>query len=117
MGNVKLARLEHLDQLTCRVIRFVKAGILDVSRIEQLMDAFCIVALDRGTPLLADQEELNILAFGQQLLRMELGFLDDVRIEAAAQALIGIYHHQKVALVRSGACQQLRRAVAAYLAS
>jgi len=52
----------------------------------------------------------------QKFSGAQLGFLDDVGIEPAAQALVSIHHHQQVALAGTRSAQQQRRGVAADLA-
>jgi hypothetical protein len=74
------------------------------------------LALERRAALLADEVEFDRLALRLQLARLGLGGLDEVRVEAAAQPLVGVHHHKEIALVRARTGQQARGGIARHLA-
>ena len=106
MGDIEFALLELCDQIVGDFFGFLEAGLADFGSVEMLGDAVGIVTLDRRAAFLAHEVEGDVLAFGDQRLRLGLYGLDDVRVEATAQALVGVDYHQKV-LVGTGPCDSL----------
>ncbi|MBH0335639.1 hypothetical protein BM86_09125, partial [Bacillus thuringiensis] len=66
-----------------------------------------IVADDHAAALAADEIEQHGLAGRFQLARLQLGCLDDVRVERAAQTAIRRGHDQQMDLILAGSGQQL----------
>ncbi len=63
MGDIELARFVHFDQFFRDIRSFFKAGIANDAGVELVADLAGEITLERRTALLANEVELDGLAF------------------------------------------------------
>ena len=86
---------------------------LDRAEVDNFEDLLGVEPAKRVKALLADAEDLDVLALGQEPRRMVAGKPGDRRIEGAAQPALGGADDEEMGLVPPGPGEQPRRVVLA----
>ncbi len=113
MQTSNCALVEQRDDLPGDRIGVDEADLLDLAQVDAVDDQRGVVAAQDVVALLADADDLDRLAVGQQLADVVAREAGDLRVEAAAQAALGRADDQQMHVVLAGAGHQRRRFAAA----
>ena len=106
--DVKLATIKTGQHIRRNVLSVGISKVFHLGQVHMAHKMAFVLTLQLFTTLFADRQDFHRLASLQQCINTGLGQLDDVGVETATKATFGRHHHQKVGLIRSGACQQFR---------
>ena len=112
MRDIELAVQIHVAQLMRDRLRLIEAWLLDTRSVILRDDLAGICAVDDRTALAADQVKLHLLAVQFQRAGLGERSLDDVGVECAGQATVGVGDDQQVDVILARARQQRRSAFA-----